>query len=205
MCDKASRRTSYWRNHLSSRPLHLSLFHIDILESFIELLCSFFSPPNLLPLFFPLPFLPSVCSRLYIDRVFMGLSDKRDLLFLLFFLLYPLPPVIFFSFCLILLFWPRPSILHLPHLHPPSFSFYSYHLIPILPPLASFLLPLLLLRLIFLLFHPASTSFTVPSHPLRQIATYPFFISGFLQLSEVKLGGESNGARSRRDWALSGK
>lgn len=30
MCDKASRRTSYWRNHLSSRPLHLSLSFILI-------------------------------------------------------------------------------------------------------------------------------------------------------------------------------
>lgn len=89
---KASRRTSYWQNHLSCLPsLFFSLFHIDILESFTEVLCSFFSPPNPSPLFSS----PSLALRLPPSLHWQGLygfSNKRDLLFLLFFLLNLLPP-----------------------------------------------------------------------------------------------------------------
>lgn len=208
---KASRRTSYWQNHLSCLPLALSHWYSGIL---------YWAPSSRLPtynlfffFFFALLLPPSLHRRgLY------GFGDKPDLLFLPFSFLYLM------LFCHFLLFLPHfalfPSFDHrvlqlpLPHSFFSPIHFSSTRpFIPILPPQSSCFASIRVfiflsssrpfssphLQNIFfppwqiLPSSPPPTPFGISSYPRfpprRQIATYPFFISVFLQLSEVKLEG----------------
>lgn len=208
---KASRRTSYWQNHLSCLP---SLFFLSLSYWYTGIL--FFSPSNPSSLFSS----PSLALRLPPSLHWQGLygfSNKRDLLFLLFFLLNLLPPCHFLP-----LLPPLPSFdqsFNSPFFLTSSLfssSIYSAHinpLIPSLPPLPfSFVSipspPIFLLCQILLSTPPRSLllwSSHLPFLPPRQIATYPFFYFSFffLQLSEVEFRGEMSRARSQRASALS--
>lgn len=90
---KASRRTSYWQNHLRCLPLALSYWYSGIL-------C--WAPSSRLPTYYFFFFLPSFCPRLHIDRVFMGLVINVTSSFSPFLSFIWCYAVISSSFCLIL-------------------------------------------------------------------------------------------------------
>lgn len=156
---KASRRTSYWQNHLSCLPsLFFSLFHIDILESFSSHL-----PTHRLS--FLLPLSPSVCPHLYIDRVFMGSVINVTSSFYFSFSLIFCLPVIFSPFCLLFPLLTSPSTP--PFSLPPPYSPLPF-ILPILIPLF-----LLFLHYLFPLF---------PFHPPQYFFSAKFFCPLHLDL-----------------------